>query len=318
MATYNGAAYLEEQLESFLAQTRQPDELIVSDDCSIDNTEDIIFEFARTAPFKVKFYRTEKNLGYSANFNAALLKTTGDLVFLSDQDDVWLPHKIEKICSFFNEKKDACLVIHDIEFCKDDLTPVGQTKINRMNILHSLNRDYVVGMATAVRRDFLDLCLPIPEEQGIAYDSWLHHCANIISCKYILNDVLSLHRRHSANQTREKLYNVDFKLSYFSYHLKTISSILNEKPSLPDPNLILLNWLENKRDQLVCNKFLTTESYIKSVENEKKRVESYYVRKKLLNLPRHKRFKYILLLVRSGGYKYFRSWKSILRDLFLK
>ena len=81
MARYNGAQYLKAQLQSFVDQTRQPYELIITDDCSSDQTETIAREFAKAAPFKVEFYRNEKNLGYCRNFNAALMKTTGDLVF---------------------------------------------------------------------------------------------------------------------------------------------------------------------------------------------------------------------------------------------
>lgn len=77
-----------------MAQTRLPDELIITDDCSTDNIEEIVKEFAETAPFTVVFHRNEKNLGYCGNFNAALMKTIGDLVFLSDQDDVWFPEKL--------------------------------------------------------------------------------------------------------------------------------------------------------------------------------------------------------------------------------
>ena len=93
MSTYNGGKYLQEQLDSFLAQTSLPDELVITDDCSTDNTLEIIQAFAAMAPFEVRWEQNEKNLGYTGNFNQALMKTTGDLVFLSDQDDVWFPEK---------------------------------------------------------------------------------------------------------------------------------------------------------------------------------------------------------------------------------
>ncbi|AHI30129.1 glycosyltransferase [Marinobacter similis] len=71
MATYNGGQFLYEQLQSFLAQTRLPDELIITDDCSSDTTEEIVKEFAKSAPFAVEFHRNERKLGYCGNFNAA-------------------------------------------------------------------------------------------------------------------------------------------------------------------------------------------------------------------------------------------------------
>src|SRR5215217_2190591 len=94
MATYNGAGYLQEQLESFLSQTRQPDELIVCDDGSGDATLDILERFRQSVPFAVQIHRNETRLGFTKNFEKALLKCSGDLVFLSDQDDVWFAPKV--------------------------------------------------------------------------------------------------------------------------------------------------------------------------------------------------------------------------------
>lgn len=95
MATYNGARYLREQLDSFAAQTRLPDELVVCDDGSSDDTLNILEEFARTAPFQVRIFRNDVNLGYAQNFARALERCVGDLVFLSDHDNVWFEDKID-------------------------------------------------------------------------------------------------------------------------------------------------------------------------------------------------------------------------------
>ena len=113
MATYNGARYLRAQLQSFVDQTRQPDELIIKDDCSTDGTETIVREFGKTAPFKVEFHRNQQNLGYCGNFNAALMRATGDLVFLSDQDDVWFPEKIEHMIGVAERHPEALVVMND-------------------------------------------------------------------------------------------------------------------------------------------------------------------------------------------------------------
>ena len=75
LASYNGEAYILDQLKSFTTQSKLPDEIIVSDDCSTDNTVELIKKFATNAPFKIKIYVNESNIGYSRNFNNALLKT---------------------------------------------------------------------------------------------------------------------------------------------------------------------------------------------------------------------------------------------------
>ena len=114
MATYNGAAYLQEQLDSFLAQTRLPDEVVITDDCSTDETLEIIKGFEESAPFNVHWEQNEHNLGYTGNFNKALIKTTGDLVFLSDQDDVWFRDKLEQVERYAAEHPAALVLMNDL------------------------------------------------------------------------------------------------------------------------------------------------------------------------------------------------------------
>ncbi len=88
MCTYNGARFLPEQLASFAAQERLPDELVVCDDGSTDATMEILQDFAATALFEVRVERNPQNLGFVRNFEKTLSLCTGDIVFLSDQDDV--------------------------------------------------------------------------------------------------------------------------------------------------------------------------------------------------------------------------------------
>jgi glycosyltransferase involved in cell wall biosynthesis len=102
LAAYNGARYLQEQLDSLAAQRRLPDELVVVDDASSDGTVGILERFRATAPFEVKVHRNTANLGYSANFEVAISRCTGDIIFMSDQDDVWFPEKIEAVAGCFD------------------------------------------------------------------------------------------------------------------------------------------------------------------------------------------------------------------------
>ena len=94
MATYNGAEYLGEQLESFVNQKRSPEELVVCDDSSTDKTYKILEEFKRSAPFDVVLVKNEHRLGFTKNFEKALANCSGDIIFFSDQDDKWFPSKV--------------------------------------------------------------------------------------------------------------------------------------------------------------------------------------------------------------------------------
>jgi glycosyltransferase involved in cell wall biosynthesis len=97
LCTYNGGKYLKTQLDSIALQSQPPDELVICDDGSKDDTEAVVGDFARSAPFPVVFIRNERNLGSTKNFEKAILHCRGELIALCDQDDVWLPHKLEKL-----------------------------------------------------------------------------------------------------------------------------------------------------------------------------------------------------------------------------
>ena len=96
LCTYNGEKFIAEQLESIARQTVLPDELIICDDRSADQTVQILHEFANKAPFPVSIYHNETTLGVIRNFEQAISLCKGEYIALADQDDVWLPEKIEK------------------------------------------------------------------------------------------------------------------------------------------------------------------------------------------------------------------------------
>ncbi|RUO78092.1 family 2 glycosyl transferase [Idiomarina seosinensis] len=201
MATYNGAKYIKEQLQSFAEQTRQPDELIITDDCSTDETEAIVREFAKKVPFGVKFYRNQKKLGYCGNFNESLLKTTGDIIFLSDQDDVWFPEKIEYVCKTASKKPGVLAIMNDAELTDGTLNSVGLTKLGQMKSLGLGHERFVMGCCCAIRRELLDLCLPIP--QGVAgHDNWVVAFADGLKSKFVCGKVLQYYRRHGSNESQ--------------------------------------------------------------------------------------------------------------------
>src|SRR5690554_4347702 len=200
MATYNGAQYIQEQLQSFVDQTRKPDELIITDDCSSDQTEAIVREFAKTAPFAVEFHRNEKNLGYCGNFNAALMKTSGDLVFLSDQDDVWFTNKIKVMVQHANENPQAMVLMNDAELTDGQLNALGLTKLGQIISGGLSSSSFVQGCCCLIRREHLKTCLPIPTEYK-SHDRWLVQISEAMNSKCIVNNTLQYYRRHEENES---------------------------------------------------------------------------------------------------------------------
>jgi glycosyltransferase involved in cell wall biosynthesis len=110
LCTYNGDKFLEDQLKSILSQINCTDEIIICDDCSIDNTPHILNMYLRDFPEIIKIYKNDIRIGAKMNFEKALLLCKGDFIFLSDQDDIWEQDKVKKILSYFNSHLDKLAV----------------------------------------------------------------------------------------------------------------------------------------------------------------------------------------------------------------
>src|SRR3954447_16733877 len=127
MATYNGARYLPDQLQSFLRQTVMPDELVVCDDVSTDDSVSIIRDFAKSTTIDVRLIVNRSNVGFTRNFEQAVQQCNGDVIFFCDQDDVWFSRKIEIMLRSFQEHPEKLLVAHDGELVNERLDAAGVT-----------------------------------------------------------------------------------------------------------------------------------------------------------------------------------------------
>lgn len=201
MATYNGSKYIAEQLYSLANQTHLPDELIINDDCSNDQTILIAQKFAKNAPFRVETFTNEKNIGYAANFNSALEKTSGDLVFLCDQDDIWFPEKIAYMLNLAKQNPQALVIMNDAELTDAELNTKGLTKLGQILSGGLDNKSFVMGCCCLVRRELLDFCLPIPSLYK-AHDNWIVDFADGLNAKVVTPKVLQYYRRHDSNESQ--------------------------------------------------------------------------------------------------------------------
>ncbi len=125
LCTYNGSKYILEQLESILHQTKPVDEIVVCDDGSTDNTLEIIEGYQRACDFDIRVYRNERNLGVRLNFQKALGLCSGDVIFLSDQDDVWHPDKVKAFCDFFAAHEEVDVAFSDGDLIDEQGTSLG-------------------------------------------------------------------------------------------------------------------------------------------------------------------------------------------------
>lgn len=207
LATYNGERYIAEQLRSILDQTRAPDEIVIFDDGSVDATVRIAAALLKDFEGTHVIERSTHNAGLVAAFERALMASTGDVVFLADQDDVWHPEKVDAVLREFGRCKRCALVIHDVDYCDEALQVLGQSKLERFRALGHDADSYVTGMATAVSRDLLDTALPFPDELPGNHDDWLHWVADFFGARCILPRSLALYRRHATNATAKSPIN---------------------------------------------------------------------------------------------------------------
>jgi glycosyltransferase involved in cell wall biosynthesis len=214
MCTYNGARYLREQLESVAAQERTPDELLVCDDRSTDSTPEIVRQFAASAPFAVRLQVNERNLGSTKNFEHAIRLCAGDIIVLSDQDDVWSHRKLRLIEERFAAEPGAGLVFTDAEVVDETLSPLGYSLwqsvgfdqaqrrlVQRGRALDVLLPGWTVTGATmAFRASFRDLVLDIPEDLALIHDGWIALMIASVAGVSFIEEPLIKYRQHSQQQ----------------------------------------------------------------------------------------------------------------------
>lgn len=215
LCTYNGATFLPAQWESLCQQTRLPDEVVICDDASADQTLSVLADLSANAPFRVRILPNGTKLGYNKNFEQALSLCTGDLIFLCDQDDAWLPGKISTMVDFMAADPTCQMAFCNARLADEHLNPLPGffwDKVrfdaaarqrwragNVMDVLLDGNR--VMGCAAVVRRVFLDKALPIPVQvPGYIYDGWLALVAAGTDSIQFVDQSLQVYRTHPSQQ----------------------------------------------------------------------------------------------------------------------
>lgn len=211
MCTFNGVPFVEAQLRSIAGQTRRPDELVVSDDGSVDDTADAVASFARTAPFPVRSIVNERRLGSAKNFEKAISECTGNLIALADQDDVWHPDKLavqERVID--SAALDA--VFSNADVVGPDLRPLGYRMWDALGFGDSereviragravsllLRMDVVTGATLVFRSTLRGAILPIPD--GWIHDAWIALVAAAVGRLGFVERPLVEYRQHDGNQ----------------------------------------------------------------------------------------------------------------------
>lgn len=207
MGTYNGGRFVREQLSTILTQTAAPTEVIISDDCSSDDTVSVVQEMATQTTVPILIHRNDRRLGFSENFLQACDLASGELIAFSDQDDLWFPHKLQT-CSRALLENDAVLTVHGV----DDIDLTGRflqrnpQRIARFRVYEPLEAnpwDVYYGFSMLFDRSLLgridrsqrgvDIFRP---GEPLSHDRWIFFLATCFGRLVTLPESLAGYRQH--------------------------------------------------------------------------------------------------------------------------
>lgn len=279
MASYNGEKYIEKQIESICNQTIMPDEIIVSDDGSRDNTLSLVKNLAekyRKYHIEIRVLMDNPRHGYCGNFEWAITHTTGDYIFISDQDDLWYPNKIETVLNIFELHSNAECVFHEAQLIDGNDQMISgifnywtHANLNDIDCRdgYLIDRDKFLldcitltispGMADCITKEALKTILPFPKCDDF-HDRWIEFCAVLNNKCWYTSQVLEGYRLHGDNTVGNKVYK-GTKMQLFKKKMKRFS-IKGVRNSLTMPALsqAMMKLLESEG-------FLNSEAY-KTVE----------------------------------------------------
>jgi len=212
MATYNGGEYLKQQIDSIFAQSNQDWQLLIRDDGSCDNTISIIEDYIARCPGRIKLITDKKrHLGASLNFGQLLEYTDTEYIMFSDQDDIWLPNKIELTLNVMKATEQVCLdkpvLIHtDLRVIDSDSNTIADSMWSYQKLFpdigNNLNKimaqNVVTGSTMMINRKAKEVSIPIPRE-AIMHDWWIAiNVAKYGKIAYVSTPSI-LYRQHSKN-----------------------------------------------------------------------------------------------------------------------
>lgn len=217
LCTYNGEKYLAKQLDSILNQTISVDEIVVCDDQSTDSTVAMLKDYQAKHPNLFKLYFNEVNLRSNKNFEKAIKLTTGDYIFLSDQDDYWLPKKVEKTLKIFEENPTAEGVFSNASLIDDDNNYLFNNKISLWDSVYFfeskipkpldlyrilvLKGNFLTGCTLCIKKEVKEFCFPFKTiEKDFLHDEWFAYILSERKSLFYSTEKLISYRIHSNQQ----------------------------------------------------------------------------------------------------------------------
>lgn len=315
MCTYNGSRYLAQQLESIASQNELPDELIVCDDRSTDQTLEILEAFSQKAPFRVRLFWNVERLGPAKNFEKAVRLCEGEIIALSDQDDIWKPEKLARLRHTFEKHPEAGYVFSDAEMVNENGESLGQKLWDAVDIRGKLTKfsgagqvevllrhNLITGATMAFRSSLRNIFLPIPA--AWMHDYWIVLLGSALSSGVPLEESLMMYRRHASQVC--------------GWRKKTAWQVLRDSLETDEEE-----WAQKviqfqqvlERLQLLSGSYPCPEDHLEPLRQKELHLSRRAGIRSASGLSRVLR---VVQEAPSGRYQRFsRSWQSIVRDLWL-
>jgi len=234
LATYNGQKFIKAQLESILKQLSATDEVVISDDSSTDRTVDIV---KKLNDGRIRLYENNHFHSPVLNFENALKKASGDIIFLSDQDDVWLDNKVKVTAALLHSHdlvvSDCILIDEDDNILKDSYFEV---RSSGPGFIRNIYKNSYLGCCIAFRRHILEKALPFPKTIPM-HDMWIGMISELFGQPHFCREKLVKYRRHSNNLSptlRKNTTSIGNKFKFrliLLYHI--ISRYIKHKNPMP-------------------------------------------------------------------------------------
>lgn len=205
IATYNGEKYIREQVQSILNQTVLPNEILIADDLSTDNTRSIIMELKKNSIIDIQVNFNTNNLGWKKNFYQLLKQVTGDIIFYCDQDDIWEKNKIENILKIFDREKNINCVMSNYKKIDEFGRYIGdgiKDKKDGYILPYDVKLNSAFGCLLAFKKnikDYLNKIIVTNNDKNIPTDMAISRIAAFNDGLYFVADKLILHRFHADN-----------------------------------------------------------------------------------------------------------------------
>lgn len=213
MATYNGAKYIKQQMDSILSQLSDDDEVIVSDDGSTDGTLDIMESYHDK---RIKVFHHTPDRGPIGNFEYALTLASGDYLFLADQDDIWVDGRVKEFMKVLESGEWECVICNRNKIDKDGnvfLKEVAKSDFTKDSFFDVLIHNPYIGCCMAFTRKHLDYCLPFPKNIAM-HDIWIGLIAHLLGDVKFIPTPYHLYRRHGENTTPNHKYPIIHRIRY--------------------------------------------------------------------------------------------------------